>query len=82
MTIVVDPLISLMVDQTDNLRQTFAIDWLDSISSLQDPGQKKAILQLMTGGALKFLFLTPERLQMSQFREEMSRGAFQFGGKG
>lgn len=68
MTIVVDPLISLMVDQVDNLFNGVAIDWIGLISSLGVPAAKTQIADAMSEGKMKMLFLSPERLQNREFR--------------
>ncbi len=63
MTVIIDPIISLMIDQSDNLRDKFAIDWHETISSQKDTGEKIEVMQAMTEGKLKWIFLSPERLQ-------------------
>jgi ATP-dependent DNA helicase RecQ len=72
MTLVVDPLISLMVDQVDNLRESLAVDWHSSISSLQNAHERNLSAQKMADGKLKLLFLSPERLQSKEFRNKLS----------
>lgn len=72
MTIVVDPLISLMTDQVDNLRSGAAIDWIGEINSLRSVAEKSEIINVMAEGRVKLLFLSPERLQSRAFRNKLS----------
>ncbi len=70
-TIVVSPLISLMKDQVDSLVAcgVHAAQWNSSQSSLE----QRAIERELTGGKLKLLFVSPERLAMPSFRELLRR---------
>ncbi len=69
MSIVIDPIISLVQDQVENLRENYAVDWCTQISSMQDASEKSRARQLMSEGRCKFLFVTPERLQTRAFRD-------------
>lgn len=81
--LVVDPIISLMQDQVDTLTSKSAIDWLATINSAmekdaKDKGvslgaYKKAIAERMASGRYRFLFMSPERLQSPDFRNELTR---------
>jgi len=70
MTIVVDPLISLMIDQVDTLRG-FAIDMVASISSIIDTEARERIIAQMGAGKLAYVFISPERLQSDDFRQKL-----------
>ncbi len=70
MTIVVDPLVSLMTDQLENLKAA-SIDLAGSISGQQDPESKDAVLRDMETGRLAFTFISPERLQIQDFRNQL-----------
>ena len=70
MTIIIDPLISLMNDQTENLRAT-GIDLAGSISSQLDSAARNAIMRNMGSGRLAFIFVSPERLQIQEFRNQL-----------
>ena len=72
LTIVIDPLNSLISDQIDNLKENYAIDWLAYINSTLSPGDRKTIMQRMANGELLFVFLTPERLQNQEFRNKLT----------
>jgi len=71
MTIVIDPLVSLMVDQVDNLLCGPSIDWIGEISSLRDAAKKAETSAAMSNGKVKILFISPERLQSRAFRETL-----------
>lgn len=69
-TIVVDPLISLMVDQVRGLRDV-RIDVSDCVNSGMDIKEKNEKLNLLKNGSLQFMFLSPERFMMENFRESL-----------
>lgn len=64
-TVVVSPLISLMKDQVDGLREcgVAAVQIDSSLSS----GERSACLNDLREGAVRLLFLAPERLAMPEF---------------
>ena len=70
MTIIIDPLISLMTDQTENL-QAAGIDLVGSVSSQDDSESKNAVIRNMGAGRLAFTFISPERLQSQEFRDQL-----------
>ncbi len=70
MTIIIDPLVSLMADQAENLYAA-GLDQVGFISSQLDPGEKEASLRDMEGGRLAFTYVSPERLQIQQFRNQL-----------
>lgn len=78
MTIVIDPIVSLMVDQIDNLKTNSAIDWVSSISSWQDAEDKTAVQAAMGNGKVKILFVSPERLQSEAFRNKLREYAIAY----
>lgn len=71
-TVIVDPLVSLIDDQVDNLRAA-GIDRVAKLSK-HETAQGRMPLQLkqIAEAEALFMFVTPERLQMSDFRETMS----------
>lgn len=71
LTIIIDPLVSLMTDQLDNLK-AYSIDMADSISSQQTYLEKDEVLDEMQSGQLAFIFISPERLQNESFRNKLS----------
>lgn len=66
MTVIVDPIISLMDDQVYHLRR-MGIDRIEDISSQKAPTEKKEALQRMAGGELSYVFISPERFQSKDF---------------
>ena len=69
-TIIVDPLISLMVDQYDGLVAQ-RIDASACLNSTMTREEKTYALGRMERGELQFMFLSPERYMMENFREEI-----------
>ncbi|NQU35941.1 MAG: ATP-dependent DNA helicase RecQ, partial [Bacteroidetes bacterium] len=67
--LIVDPLKSLMKDQNDNLR----IAGLDSTvfinSSIKSPAEREDKSEKMVNGFYQFVFISPERLQIPEFRK-------------
>lgn len=69
--IVVSPLISLMKDQVDALRQNGveAACYNSSLTSLE----ARQVLSALESGLLNLLYVAPERLMMAEFQERLSR---------
>ena len=70
MTIVIDPLVSLMADQVENLTVA-GIDMVNYVSGPQEREEKEAVMADMEAGRLAFIFVAPERLQMKEFRDRL-----------
>ena len=68
--IVVDPLVSLMIDQVRGLRN-LRIDSCDCVNSGMTSSEKAHKLNLLQKGAVLFMFLSPERFMMPNFRESL-----------
>lgn len=73
MTIVIDPLISLMADQVANLKKN-GIDLIGEVSSTQQVEDRISVIQDMSDGSLSFVFIAPERLQTERFRDSLRTG--------
>ena len=69
-TLVVDPLISLMTDQVENLN-LMGFDRAVSISSTLKPDQRDIELDKVANGHYYYVFVSPERLQMDEFRKRL-----------
>jgi ATP-dependent DNA helicase RecQ len=70
-TIVIDPIISLMEDQIDNLSM-LGIDRCMAITSqIEDPKDKTKAMQLFGQGEYLFVFIAPERFQTVEFRKSL-----------
>lgn len=66
-SIVIDPIRSLMKDQVDGLRRNM-IDSCVFINSTQQGEAKRKAMRKMAEGEAQFVFVSPERLQMEEFR--------------
>lgn len=66
-SIIVDPLKSLMRDQVKGLNNA-GIDWSVFINSSLSAQEKQNRTVDMTRGAYQFVFISPERLQIPEFR--------------
>lgn len=70
-TIIVDPLVSLMVDQVRGLNE-LRIDACDCVhSSGLNAKEKAKKLNLLQSGAVQMMLLSPERYMMNNFRESL-----------
>lgn len=69
-TIVVDPLRSLMADQYDGLLKA-GIDTCTFINSTVDASEKERRALMMEKSKIQFVFLSPERLCTYAFREKL-----------
>ncbi len=69
-TMVVDPLKSLMKDQFDGLINS-GIDSAAYINSSLSRNQRLDIENRLKSSELQFIFLSPERLSIAQFREDL-----------
>ncbi len=70
MTLIVDPIISLMHDQVNNLKQ-LQIDAIAYLSSDQNVQERQEIIGRMANRFLLMLFISPERLQIQTFRDKL-----------
>jgi ATP-dependent DNA helicase RecQ len=71
LTLVVTPLVSLMEDQVGRARKAGLR--AANLSAAQTATERRATLQQATSGALDILFVAPERLELTAFREGLSR---------
>jgi ATP-dependent DNA helicase RecQ len=71
-TVVVSPLISLMVDQVQQLRSRRKIPAAYLNSSLE-PGEAREILNDIARGAYKLLYVSPEKLQQPFMQATLKR---------
>ncbi|MEA2416329.1 MAG: ATP-dependent helicase RecQ, partial [Thermoanaerobaculia bacterium] len=70
-TVVVSPLISLMKDQVDGLRECGVA--AAQLNSSQSSDRQRAVERAVLDGKIKLLFASPERLAMSSFRDLLQR---------
>jgi len=72
-TVVIDPIISLMEDQIDNLAM-IGIDRTIAITSqIDDPNDRQRALKLFGEGEYLFAYVAPERFQTKEFRDSLRR---------
>ena len=72
MTMVVDPIISLMDDQVWNLKR-MGIDRVAGVSGQQGTNDRGETLQRMARGEVSYIFIAPERLQSREFRVQLQQ---------
>ncbi len=70
-TIVIDPIISLMEDQIDNLSMLGIDRCIAVTSQIEDPKDKTKAMQLFGQGEYLFAYIAPERFQTVEFRESL-----------
>ena len=74
LTIVISPLISLMKDQVDNLRDRFGITKAVAINGLLSPLERQEAFEMISDGRADILYLSPESLRSpSIFRLILTR---------
>ena len=73
LAVVVSPLIALMKDQVDGLRQAGVP--AAALNSSQTPAERAAVMRAVAGGGIQLLYLAPERLVMDGFLERLQRAA-------
>ncbi len=76
-TIVVSPLKSLMRDQVAGLKRS-GINCIDYIDSSRTAREKQQTLSALTMGKVKLLYLSPERLQIESFQQQITRAIEDF----
>lgn len=69
--LIVSPLIALMKDQVDSLRERGIA--AGKLTSADDPEERRATYSALLAGELKLLYVAPERLSRPDFREVLGR---------
>lgn len=70
-SIIIDPLISLMKDQVQNL-ENLDISFVDKINSeITNPEERSFRIKRMAEGHNQFIFVSPERFQIQEFRDAL-----------
>lgn len=70
MTVIIDPIISLMADQEASLLR-MGIDRVGAVSSQLPAGDRDRLLGRLAAGDLAYVFIAPERLQSEAFRVQL-----------
>lgn len=73
--LVIDPILSLIDDQIDNL-QRVGVDRVAGITSRNSTSEREELMRLFTNGEFLFMYVAPERLQIKGFRDSL-RGLVQ-----
>ena len=76
-SLVVDPLRSLMFDQADNLRN-YLIENLNFINSELTSQEREIVVSEMSNGKYHLVFISPERLQDKNFRNSLKQMTVSF----
>lgn len=66
--LVIEPLRSLMEDQVQNLKRR-GVETAVNLSEVKSRSQKAEVFELIREGAFSLIYLTPERLEMEEFRK-------------
>jgi superfamily II DNA helicase RecQ/very-short-patch-repair endonuclease len=72
LVLIIDPLKSLMLDQKANL-EAMGIDKTTFINSTLSLDERLIAIENMTKGTYQFIFISPERLQIPEFRDHLTR---------
>ena len=70
MTVIIDPIISLMADQEASLHR-MGIDRVGAVSSQLPARDRDRLLDRLAAGDLAYIFISPERLQSEDFRGQL-----------
>jgi ATP-dependent DNA helicase RecQ len=73
LAVVVSPLIALMKDQVDGLRQAGVP--AAALNSSQTPAERASVMRAVAAGGIHLLYLAPERLVMDGVLERLQRAA-------
>lgn len=73
LTLVISPLIALIRDQVEKLREVPGMTWAASLISGMDTASQEEVLRAATQGQLKLLYISPERLRDPRFRSYLPR---------
>jgi len=68
LTLVISPLIALIRDQVEKLREVPGMTWAAALVSGMDAASQEDVLRAAMQGHIKLLYLSPERLRDPRFR--------------
>jgi ATP-dependent DNA helicase RecQ len=68
LTLIISPLIALIRDQVEKLREVEGMTFVASLVSGMDAGSQEDVLRAAVAGRLKLLYVSPERLRDPRFR--------------
>lgn len=73
LTLVISPLIALIRDQVEKLREAPGMTWVAALVSGMDAASQEETLAAAAHGRLKLLYVSPERLRDPRFRAYLPR---------
>jgi len=73
LTLVISPLIALIRDQVEKLREVPGMTWAAALVSGMDAASQEEVLRNATKGRIKLLYISPERLRDPRFRSYVGR---------
>ncbi len=73
LTLVISPLIALIRDQVEKLREVPGLTCVAALVSGMDAGSQEEVLRQAASGQLKLLYVSPERLRDPRFRAYLPR---------
>ncbi|HET8851524.1 MAG TPA: helicase C-terminal domain-containing protein, partial [Ktedonobacteraceae bacterium] len=73
LTLVISPLIALIRDQVEKLREVPGMTWAAALVSGMDAASQEEVLRNAAEGKLKLLYISPERLRDPRFRAYVSK---------
>jgi ATP-dependent DNA helicase RecQ len=73
LTLVISPLIALIRDQVEKLREVPGMTWAAALVSGMDTASQEEVLRHAQQGKLKLLYVSPERLRDPRFRAYLPR---------
>ncbi len=73
LTLVISPLIALIRDQVEKLREVPGMTWAAALVSGMDAASQEEVLRDAANGKLKLLYISPERLRGPRFRASLGK---------
>lgn len=77
-SVVISPLVSLIQDQIFHL-QKMGFEFVGQITGLMSKKEKEVMLERFRRGFIKILYITPERIQMKDFQEDLLKATAAYG---
>jgi ATP-dependent DNA helicase RecQ len=68
LTLIISPLIALIRDQVEKLREIEGMTFVAALVSGMDSGSQEDVLRVAAAGRLRLLYISPERLRDPRFR--------------